>query len=79
MQSKTSSLIENILNVLSGLLLSIFIIQPIIFKLYDIHLEMSQNIQIAIIFTAVSIIRGYIWRRYFNKRVLKSLKELDND
>ena len=73
MQTKRESFIEQSLNVLSGLLLSIFIIQPIVFGMYGIKFSMSENFQIATIFTIVSIIRGYIWRRYFNKRLIKKL------
>lgn len=72
-QSKMESLFENVLNVVSGLLLSIYVVQPIVFKIYKIELSSFQNIQIAIIFTIVSIIRGYFWRRYFDKKLLKKL------
>ena len=65
-QSKIFSLIEQCLNVLSGvfvaLLLWIFLIQPI----YNIDKSFIENIQIVLIFTIVSIIRGYLWRRFFN-------------
>lgn len=72
-QTKLESLLENVLNVLSGLGLSIFVVQPIVFWYFDIHLETSENILIAVIFTVVSIIRGYVWRRYFNKKLLKRM------
>jgi hypothetical protein len=73
MQSRLESLIENNLNVLSGLLLSIFIVQPIVFDHYNIVVQTTENIQIGIIFTIVSIVRGYIWRRFFNKRLKGTL------
>ena len=60
--------LESIANVGSGLFLSILLIQPIVFGIYDIQLEINQNIGIAVIFTVISIIRGYIWRRYFHKK-----------
>ena len=72
-QSKLESLLENVLNVISGLILSIFVVQPVVFWYYDIHLEASENIMIAVIFTVVSIIRGYVWRRIFNKKLLKRM------
>ncbi len=59
---------EAIVNVLSGLILSVFIVQPVVFSLYDIRLPVQDNIGIAVIFTVVSILRGYIWRRWFHKR-----------
>lgn len=59
--------IESLVNVLSGLLLSILIVQPIVFGIFSIKIPITSNIMIAIIFTIVSVIRGYIWRRYFHK------------
>jgi len=58
---------ESLANVGSGLLLSIFIAQPIIFWLYDIEIGLFENIIIALYFTIISIFRGYIWRLYFHK------------
>jgi hypothetical protein len=74
MQTKRESFIEQTLNVTSGLVLSIVLIQPIVFKTYGIELSNSSNIQLALIFTSVSVIRGYVWRRWFNKRLLNKLK-----
>ena len=76
MQTKLESVIETILNVLSGLLLSIFVVQPIIFPWFNIHTTVTENTIIAVIFTVVSILRGYLWRRYFNKRTMRRLKDL---
>ena len=59
--------VESLSNVGSGLLLSILIVQPLVFWYYDISLPSSTNVEIAVIFTVVSIIRGYVWRRYFHK------------
>ncbi len=66
--SKRLAWAESIVNVGSGLLLSILLIQPIVFSWYDIQLQLNQNIGIAIIFTIVSVVRGYIWRRWFHKK-----------
>lgn len=78
MQTKLESLIEQVLNVFSGLILSIFVIQPIVFKFYNIELSMSENIGMAVIFTTVSIIRGYFWRRLYNRQSMKKiLKEIN--
>lgn len=35
---------------------------------YDLPLKFSQNVEITVIFTVVSVTRSYAWRRYFNKR-----------
>lgn len=65
MQSKRMSLIEAITNVLVGLVVS-FLAQIVIFKLYDVHVTFSQNVEITLFFTAVSIVRSYALRRFFN-------------
>jgi uncharacterized membrane protein len=66
--TKKIALIESIVNVTSGLLLSVFVVQPIVFNWFDISLPMHQNVYIAVIFTVVSIARGYVWRRWFHKK-----------
>jgi hypothetical protein len=68
-QNRWQSLIEQTLNIMSGLALSIFVIQPLAFPLFDIITTSAQNVGMAIIFTIVSIARSYVWRRYFNKKL----------
>ena len=65
-QSKQNSFVEQLLRVSFGFLLSVFIVQPLIFPIFDIHLNMIENTTVALIFTLVSIARGYITRRIFN-------------
>ncbi len=65
-QSKIESLIEVGMNIGSGLFLSALIIQPLLFPYYGIVTNTTQNIAMASIFTIVSVVRGYIWRRLFN-------------
>jgi uncharacterized protein YacL len=67
MQTKKKSLKESIINTSVGFVLS-FIIQLIIYPLFDIPVSFSQNVWITIIFTVVSILRGYVVRRLFNKK-----------
>jgi hypothetical protein len=40
--------------------------QIIVFPWFDIEATAAQNAAIALIFTVVSIVRGYIFRRAFN-------------
>lgn len=65
-QSKKQSLKETGISTIIGLLVSL-ITQILVFPLYGLEVKFNQNIQITIIFTAISIIRGYLVRRYFNK------------
>lgn len=66
MQSKKYSIIESVTNTVIGLVTS-FLIQLIIYPLLDIPVSINQNIIITLVFLIVSIIRGYLIRRLFNK------------
>jgi len=61
------SLVEQILNVGSGWLLSLFVWSFFITPLFDIQTDMSENTIITAIFTAISVVRGLLWRRLFNR------------
>ena len=66
-QSKRHSFIEQVFNVGSGWLLSLLVWTFLIAPLYDVNTTLEENMGITIIFTIISIIRGYIWRRIFNR------------
>jgi hypothetical protein len=65
MQSKLGSLIESCANTLSGVIIA-FYMGRILFPLMEIEVSVDQNVVITGVFTAVSLIRSYIWRRIFN-------------
>lgn len=65
MQTRLQSLIEAFLNTLTGYLISV-LAQLVIFPWYGIHLSLGQNMQIVALFTVISIVRSYFWRRLFN-------------
>jgi hypothetical protein len=69
-QTKTHSIVESIINILIGYGIAITA-QLYIFPLYGIHISLSQNMQISLWFTIISIIRSYCIRRWFNKIMLK--------
>jgi len=66
MQTKTFSLIEAITSTLIGFIVSL-IVQLIIYSIMDIRVTITQNLTITTVFTIVSIFRGYLVRRFFNK------------
>lgn len=66
MQSRTQSLIEQLLNVSSGFILSLIVWVYVISPVWDIELSGQDNLLITCVFTVMSILRGYIWRRLFN-------------
>lgn len=59
------SLLEVATNILVGLVVS-FISQVVIFSAYDVHLSLTQNLTITLYFTAISVVRGFAIRRFFN-------------
>ena len=71
MQTKRHSIIEQLLNVGSGFVLSSLVWQFVILNYWDIHTSFSENLEITSVFTIVSIARGYVWSRLFNKITVK--------
>jgi len=69
MQTRKHSIIESIFNTLSGLVLATLVMSFIISPVYHLPTTTVENLEINIIFTIISIVRGYMWRRYFNKKV----------
>ena len=67
-QTKRSSFTESCFTVGSGFLISLLAME-ILFPIYDIHTTIQTNIQIVCIMTVVSIIRTYVVRRCFNRRL----------
>ena len=73
-QTKLESLIEGILNQFSGMIISfgtwVWIVAPVFGIPYQ---GFVANLGIVCVFTTVSIIRGYVWRRFFNKGLHKKV------
>jgi len=68
MQSKTHSLIEVLANISTGFVISAFVQACIVPRIWpEVHTSFSQNMWITVLFTVVSIVRSYIFRRVFNK------------
>ena len=67
MQSRTKSAIESMCNIGSGFSLSLVLWEIVIEPCFDIDKAFCENVYITIIYTAVSLMRSYAWRRLFNK------------
>jgi membrane protein implicated in regulation of membrane protease activity len=65
-QTRVESLIESSVNIASGFIISLIVWSYIVVPIWDIPVSMSENLQITALFTIVSIIRSYVWRRFFN-------------
>jgi len=62
-----SDIFEGIIDVGSGLILAI-IIQLLVFPLFGLYPTILDSMGIALIFTAVGMIRSTLWRWFFRKR-----------
>jgi uncharacterized membrane protein len=65
-QTKLYSIIESITQTIIGILTSI-LIQVVLYPLLGIPVTLNQNLIITAVFLVVSIIRGFLIRRLFNK------------
>ena len=69
-QTRLESLLEVCINVAIGWVIAL-ITQLIVFPLYGIQVTLGEQLGISVIFTAVSIVRSYIVRRWFNAGIHK--------
>ena len=66
MQSKQNSFIEALINTGIGLGITI-LFSPIVYRICDVEISNKQMGGAAALFTIISIVRGYVVRRFFNK------------
>ena len=65
MQTKKQSFIETIVSVFVGWFIGV-ILNMLVLPLFDYDVSLTDGVLISIIFTAVSVIRSYTIRRFFN-------------
>ena len=63
-QSRTMSLVEAVANVIVGYTLAV-ITQILIFPVFGLYATLEDNLKLGLVFTVVSIARGYALRRLF--------------
>lgn len=73
-QTRLESLLESIINISSGFLVSLAIWSFVIIPIWNIDTSFSENLTITGIFTISSIIRSYLWRRFFNAGLHKMIR-----
>jgi hypothetical protein len=64
-QARSASLLEAITNVAAGFLLA-FLVQGFLYPALGINATAQENLMIAAVFSALSIIRSYLVRRAFD-------------
>lgn len=67
MQSRLQSLIEQLFNIGSGFVLSLMVWEFLVKPIWNLDTSFSENFSITCLFTVVSIVRSYLWRRAFNR------------
>ncbi len=65
MQTRTQSLIEATANTLLTIVIGV-ITQIIVFPWFGLNATIVQNLWIVLIFTAISFVRSFLVRRFFN-------------
>jgi hypothetical protein len=64
LQKKRHSLAESVINVAIGYFVALAS-QIVVFPLFNIHVRFRDNIMIGLYFTAISIVRSYLIRRWW--------------
>ena len=67
MQTKRQSLVETLTSVFVGWLIGV-ILNLTILPLFDYNITVVDSLWVSLIFTAVSVIRSYVIRRFFNSK-----------
>ena len=75
-QTRTESFVETVINTASGFILSLLVWSYIVAPLYGIEVNQVQNLTITSIFTVSSVLRSYLWRRFFAVSLHKKLHSL---
>lgn len=71
-QSRTMSLVEAVTNVLVGYGVAVAT-QWAVFPLFGLHVTLQENLTIGLVFTVISLVRGYLLRRAFEALRIRQL------
>ena len=67
MQTKRQSLIETLTSVFVGWLIGV-ILNMLVLPLFDYDITVVDSLLVSLIFTVISVVRGYLIRRFFNSK-----------
>ena len=74
-QTRLGSLIEAVINVLIGFGIN-FTANALIFPMFGWSISASQNLVLGLIYTAISVARSYVVRRWFNAQLKKAAERI---
>lgn len=66
-QSRRHSLIESLTQQTAGLVISLLLWEFVVNPIWNLQTSVADNLTITMLFTVASIIRGYLFRRLFNR------------
>ena len=72
-QTKLESFIESSVNISTGFFISLGLFAWVVAPLYGFEVDNKANFQITLIFTVSSILRSYLFRRFFANKFHKKL------
>jgi hypothetical protein len=72
-QTKLESLLEANVNVFIGFFVSLVFWSLVVVPVWDLPVSFADNLVITGWFTVLAIARGYLVRRFFNKRLHKAI------
>ena len=70
MQTKKQSLIETLTSVFVGWLIGV-ILNLTVLPLFDYNITIVDSLLVSLVFTVISVVRGYLIRRFFNSKERK--------
>ncbi len=77
MQTRKGSALEVTLNIGSGFIVAMLTWQLVAAPLFGYEVTLYDNFWLTMIFTVVSVIRSYFWRRLFNYYIVKKEQNYD--
>lgn len=76
MQSKKGSLIEAAVNTFIGYTITL-VLSPLVYHIAGVQMSVAKLNLVVLMFTAISVIRSYIIRRFFNRVIIKTIKKYE--
>jgi hypothetical protein len=77
-QSRRASMVEAYINIAIGFGIN-FTANLVFLPLVGVHVTWSENLWLGAIYTSVSVVRSYVIRRYFNKRLRRAAMRIAGD
>lgn len=74
MQTRLESAVESVANITTGFIISFLVWQFVVTPLFEIPTTASDSFLITSVFTVTSLLRAYLWRRFFTNRLWQKIQ-----